>query len=86
MEFLDKLRKKPEQERKTILWSIVIAIGLILTIIWLYNSYKAVDEFREQNSIMEGIDVSSLEQEWSKLEIPDFPEEQFIKIIETATQ
>jgi len=86
VEFLDKLRKKPEQERKTILWSIVIAIGLILTIIWLYNSYKAVDEFREQNSIMEGIDVSSLEQEWSKLEIPDFPEEQFIKIIETATQ
>lgn len=86
MDFLDKLRKKPEQEKKTILWSIVIVIGLILTIIWLYNSYKAVNEFRNQNSIMEGIDISNLEQEWSGLEIPEFPEDQFINIIETATQ
>jgi cytoskeletal protein RodZ len=90
VELINKLRKKPEKERKIILWSILIIIGLVLSIIWIYNSFKAINELKE-NNIMQSLDISSMEQNIPNLEIPnDFEEnlseEEIEEILKNTTQ
>jgi len=46
VKFIDKLRSKPERERKIILYTILVIIGLILGSIWIYASYKNIREFK----------------------------------------
>lgn len=61
MSFIKKLQAKPKKERKIILWSIVIILGLILGFLWIYSSYKNIQNLKEQHIIEE-------------LDIPDFNE------------
>jgi len=46
MDFLDKLRNKPEAEKKFILWTVIIIIGAIFIFLWLFISGKRLSEFR----------------------------------------
>ena len=71
MDFLNKLRKQPIRVRKTILWSTVIILGLILSFLWIYSSYKNIDNLKKQN-ILENINLP-------EIEIPE------IEIFETQT-
>lgn len=47
MNFLKKIREKPEKTRKIILWSIVAPLGIIFAIWWIYivkNNIKNISE------------------------------------------
>ena len=61
MSFIKKLQAKPKKERKIILWSIVIVLALILGTLWIYSSYKNIDNLKKRHIIDE-------------LNIPDFNE------------
>lgn len=60
MDFLDKIRKKPENERKMILWIIIIVVGLIFILLWIYTSQKSIREL-EKEDIMEQINLPAKE-------------------------
>lgn len=53
MKLIKKLQNKSERERKIILWSIIIILGLILGSLWIYSSYRNIKSFKEQNTIKE---------------------------------
>jgi len=85
VDLLNNLRKKSEKDRKRILWSIIIVIGLILSVIWIYNSSKAINKLKTEN-LMQGLDIASLEEDIPELEIPDLTEEELEEILKNATQ
>ena len=60
MNLLDKLRKQPIYIRKIILWITIIILGIILGYLWIYSSYKNIENFKKQN-IMENIELPELE-------------------------
>lgn len=62
MKFIDKLRKKPLRTRKMILWIIIIILGLILGLIWLYISYSSIQNLRSTNFI-ESLNIPNFNQE-----------------------
>jgi len=59
VKFLDKLRAKPKRERKIILWITIIILGLILGSLWIYISYKNIDNLKNQN-IFENINLPEI--------------------------
>lgn len=59
MKFLDKLRAKPKRERKIILWITIIILGLILGSLWIYISYKNIDNLKNHN-IFENINLPEI--------------------------
>lgn len=75
MNFLNKLRKQPVRVRRIILWTTVIVLGLILGFLWIYSSYKSIDNLKKQNII-------------ERLNLPEIPEIEMpeIEILETQTQ
>jgi len=91
VEFINNLRKKPEKDRKRILWSILIIIGLILLILWIYNSFKAINKLKEEN-LMRGLDIATLEEDMPEFDMPEIPEdeqlteEELEEILKNATQ
>jgi hypothetical protein len=90
VKLINKLREKSEKEKRVILWSILIFVGLVLSIIWVYNSSKAINELRN-NDIMQSLDISDLEQSLPSLEISDsfeeeLSEEEIEEILNNTTQ
>lgn len=70
MAILEKIRKKPEQERKKILWIIVFLIGIVLVIFWvLYmkHSFSKIDF-----SNLRGPDVNTEDFKEAKERIENF--------------
>jgi len=53
LDFLKKLQNKPIHVRKTILWSVIIILGLILAVLWINSSYKKIQKLKSQNIIQE---------------------------------
>ena len=51
MDFIKKLQKKPEREKKIILWSVLIAVGLLFLSIWVYMSQKNIRELKTEDII-----------------------------------
>lgn len=51
MDFLDKLRKKPEKEKKIIIWSILIAFGLAFLLLWVYTSQRSIRSLNTEQII-----------------------------------
>jgi len=62
MKFIDELREKPLRTRKMILWIIIIILGLILGLIWLYISYSSVQNLQSTNFI-ESLNMPNFNQE-----------------------
>jgi len=60
LNFLKKLQNKPIRVKKTILWSVIIILGLILTVIWVNSSYKKIQKLKSQNIIQE-LDLPKME-------------------------
>jgi len=55
--FLKRIQDLPEERRKTILWSIVAVLALIL-FFWWYKNFKAkLDALKEQSSNPEVISM-----------------------------
>ncbi len=49
LNILKKLQNKPERERKIILWTIIIALSLIMLVWWLVNLNQKIEKARKQN-------------------------------------
>ncbi len=65
--FLNKLREKPEGERKIILWVVVVAVALILSVVYIFYIRWKVADFQKKGFDLPAIEVQSL-----NLEIPDY--------------
>ena len=87
MRFLDKIRQRPVRDRKIILWSILVFIGLIFAILLLYIFSKELNGL-EKGSFIEKInfpaseDLPNLEIPQSDIEIMERDFEDFKKVIE----
>jgi len=68
MDFLEKLRKKSVQERKIILWSTLAVIGVILVVLWIGASKRAIKSFNTE-TILNSIEAPQIE-EFPKIEEP----------------
>jgi flagellar biosynthesis/type III secretory pathway M-ring protein FliF/YscJ len=49
MKFLDKIRERPIRDRKIILWSILIFVGLIFIILLLYIFSKELNNLQKSD-------------------------------------
>jgi len=88
VDFLDKLRKKPEPEKKIILWTVLIIIGFIFLLLWIYTSQRSISQLNT-GEIIEQVNLPSSE-EIPKMEQPseeDLKElEELMKQLEEAEQ
>lgn len=54
--YLEKLRALPDQQKKIIMWAVVIVLAVLLTIVWFNLSAKRVFQ---------------IQQEFKKVELPN---------------
>lgn len=47
-DFLKKIQGLPKGKRKIILWSVVIALGLVFIVFWFLSIKKAVNSFNKE--------------------------------------
>ena len=87
MKFLDKIRQRPVKDRKIILWSILIFVGLIFTILLLYIFSKRLNDL-QKSDFMEKINfpvsenLPNFEILQSDIEIIEKELEDFKKAVE----
>lgn len=60
MNFLDKIRNKPEHDKKIILWSIIAVTGVIFIVLWIYICSKNFSDLKNSN-VLEEINLPSKE-------------------------
>lgn len=82
MEFLEKIRRLPEGQRKLILWAAVIILALILFILWVRNVREKLrgfgqEGFREQFQPPEFPKI-----EMPKIELPEISKEELKQLEE----
>ncbi len=76
MTFLQKLQKLPEDQKKVILWSVVIIIALITLSWWGTNFKNKLKNFNSEN-LNEQLQIPELKEEFEnlpKFEMPEMPE------------
>jgi len=71
MNFITKLRNKPERTRKIMLWTVLIIVAAILLICWMYYSYIKIKSFQKEKFIIKELNMPSLEQEIKKINIKE---------------
>jgi len=71
MNFITKLRNKPERTRKIMLWTVLIIVAAILLICWMYYSYIKIKSFQKEEFIIKELNMPSLEQEIKKINIKE---------------
>jgi len=71
--FLEKIRKQPENTKKLILWLIVIIIGIVLLFWWLRSIYYKISNF-PKGEFIEQLNVPSFEEEMNNFSLPELPE------------
>ena len=81
-QFLKNLQAKPEATRKTILWSVVICIGIIFMFVWLTGVRSRVKKF-QQLDILKQAGVPELQQKIDSLPKVEMPE---IKVPELSEE
>lgn len=83
MSFLKKIQEKPEPIRKIIFWIIVIFLGIVFLIIWIYSVKTRLEATRGQR-IFEQLRPPKFEEklEFPKIEIPKLSEEELKKLEE----
>lgn len=89
MKFLEKLQGLPESQRKIILWSVVILIGIILFSFYFKNVKERLRSLRV-GEIKEQLKIPQLQEELKglpkiempKFEIPEISEEELKKLEE----
>lgn len=73
MKFLEKLQKLPEGQRKIILWSVTIIIGLLFFVFYFQNLKLRLKNIREEE-IREQLKIPEFQEklkELPKIEIPE---------------
>jgi hypothetical protein len=68
MKFLDKIRNSPDNKKKIIIWSIVIFLGIALSLIWIKISLGNIKDFRN-GEFLEDFGIEKLKEDIRK----DFP-------------
>ena len=67
-EFIKKLQGLPEKQRKIILWTIVVLVGLLLTFIWFKITIKRFEKIKGEE-VIKGFNLPSFEiTDTSKIE------------------
>lgn len=92
MKFLEKIQQLPPYKKKIILWTVIIVLGILLTVFWVLNLKRSVARFQTEDlredmekggdTIREGVG------EFPKIEIPEEDEEkfqEFLKDVEKET-
>lgn len=88
MDFLQKLQSLPESKRKLILWTVVILIGISLSIFYVKSIKQnlenlKVEEIKKQLKIPE---FQEKLKEMPKIEIPEISEEELKELEETMKE
>ena len=73
MDFIEKLQNKSEREKKIIIWTVLIVIGLILLLLWVYNSKRNIGSLKTEDII-------------EQIELPAEAEEDIRKAKESTTE
>lgn len=85
MNILRRLQNLSEPGKRIVLWSVMIAVGLALFILWMKNVQEKLKNFQG------GLKLPSLKEEigeMPKIEMPEISEEELKKLeeeLETAT-
>lgn len=66
MNILQKIQNLPESQRKIILWSLVVIIGLVLLIFVFKNFQKRMEKLQTE-SLKEELNIPLLEEELKNL-------------------
>lgn len=82
MDFIKKLQKKPEREKKIILWAVLIIVGLLFLLLWVYMSQKNIRQLKTED-ILEQMNLPSKE---NIPEIEESLEEEFENFEELMNQ
>jgi hypothetical protein len=78
VKFLDEIRKKPEREKKMIIWAVLIIIGVIFIGLWIYICSKNLSGLKDSN-ILEEINIP-LKETLPDVEVPPETEEDLEEI------
>lgn len=74
---LEKIQKSPLMIRKAILWTIVVAIGVVLVLIWSKLFLKSFEGLSREN-LFEGIETPSIKEKIKEaipeIVVPKIPE------------
>jgi hypothetical protein len=62
MNFIEKLRQKPEKEKRIILWFTVCAVGIIMVFFWFNSILKGVSRLKS-NELENGIKTEAIKKE-----------------------
>ncbi len=71
MTFLGRLQSLSEKNKKIILWTTIIVVGLCLFALWIINSQKRIKDF-ELEEFKKGLNLPSFEE---AKELPKLNEE-----------
>jgi len=85
MGFLKKIQSQPIRVRKTILWTIVVILSLILLVFWVKNFQERLKSFRKEE-LKEKLPLPTLEEKLKSLpeiKIPEISEEEFKKMMDS---
>ena len=66
MNILQKIQNLPEPQRKMILWSLIVIIGLGLSA-WVFNNFQKRMEKFQRESLKEELNIPLLEEELKNL-------------------
>jgi hypothetical protein len=70
MTFLGRLQKLSEKNKKIILWTTIIVVGLCMFTLWIINFQKRIKDF-ELEEFKKGLNLPSFEEK----ELPKLNEE-----------
>lgn len=62
--FIKKVQELPEGKRKIILWSVLVALGLVLVFLWIWNIKTHFKGFQKEKFI-EDLGVPSLQEKFN---------------------
>jgi hypothetical protein len=82
VDILRKLQNLPESKRKTILWSVVIVVGICFFILWIRNVQGKLRSFKKEE-----FKIPPLSEELKgmpKIEFPEITEETLKELEEAA--
>jgi hypothetical protein len=76
MSFLEKIQNQPKNIRKIIFWVIIIFLGILFLIMWVYSVKTKLEEIKG-NKFLEDLGPSKSNEKlesWPKVETPKTPE------------
>jgi len=81
VDFLNKLRQKPEGEKKIILWVVVMVVGTALFVVYIFYVRWKIADFQKK-----GFNLPKIEVQPMNLKIPNYIEDNLGSADEEITE